>query len=218
MNKHLDTSVDVFFENADGITWLPYVGKNYFNSDRKILIVGESHYVPIDEDADFYLDRTWTRQFILKEGLQLKPWNISEKKNNLIREVEKTVLGRTENDFWYDVSYFNLIQRLLPSIKGKDRPNYNDIVNGLLVFKEIFKKIEPEFVLFCGVEAAKHFKAVIEDNDFRIDDYKNPKTMINRCYPRSFTLNYNNQSVNCFFIKHPSSGYSFEPWRDFISW
>lgn len=89
MNEFIDTTLDDKFLNIESLQWLPFIGKDYFQAKTKTLIIGESHYVPINEDPDFYNDITWTRQFILKEGLQIEPWNISKTKNNLVREVEK---------------------------------------------------------------------------------------------------------------------------------
>ena len=172
MDKYLDISLDEKFTKINSFTWLPFIGKEYFTSENKTLILGESHYVPLDEDPEFYLDKTWTRQFILKEGLQIKPWNQSEKKNNLIREIEKTLIGRLNNDFWQNVAYFNLIQRLLPSINGQDRPTYIDIKNGLELFKNIINLFNPDKIIFCGIEASKHFKHLLNDENFQIDEYK----------------------------------------------
>lgn len=36
---------DENFNKIDGLNWLPWVGKEYFDSERRILIVGESHYL-----------------------------------------------------------------------------------------------------------------------------------------------------------------------------
>ena len=78
MKEFLDTSLDVKFEKIDSLKWLPFIGQNYFHEKIKTLVVGESHYVPINEEPEFYNNDTWTRQFILKEGLQIKPWNQSD--------------------------------------------------------------------------------------------------------------------------------------------
>lgn len=216
MKQHLDTSLDAIFANEKSLQWLPFIGKEYLTSFHKVIIIGESHYVPKDEDPEFYLRNTWTREFILKDGLQIKPWNSSERKNNLIREVERTLVGEEQNTFWNTVAYFNLIQRLLPSIKGQDRPTYEDIVEGLKTFKKVFPVLNPDFILFCGVEAGKHFKNLLHDEKFQICEFDNPNYKINGCFPKSFTIETSEKIVNCYFVKHPSMAYSFDKWRNFI--
>ncbi len=216
MKEYLDTSLDEKFSEIESLKWLPFVGKNYFNQKVKTLIVGESHYVPADEDPEFYKDASWTRQFILKEGIQAKPWNLSSVKNNLIREMEKTILGEVNNDLWNSVAYFNLIQRLLPSISGNDRPTYDDIRNGLYNFKETVGLLAPDIIIFCGVEASKHFQNLLNSENFRIEEFKFGKEKINGSFPKSFELTLDNKKCICYFVKHPSMAYSANLWRDFI--
>ena len=47
-DQFLDTSFDSLFEGSikegSGLTWLPWVGKNFKNRKHKILIIAESHY------------------------------------------------------------------------------------------------------------------------------------------------------------------------------
>ena len=216
MREYVDTTLDKMFDDIDSLNWLPFIGKQYFNEKIKTLIVGESHYVPIDEDPNLYLDNTWTRQFILKEGLQIKPWNQSDHKNNLVREIEKTLEGGLNNDLWNRVSYFNLIQRLLPTISVKDRPTYYDIKNGLIAFKKTVGLFDPDRIIFCGTEAAKHFHNLLNDENFRIEKLNSKETKINGAYPKSFALEFKGKKRICYFIKHPSVAYSAKLWREFI--
>ena len=216
MKKYIDVSLDDKFVEIESLKWLPFIGQNYFQQKTRTLVVGESHYLPINEDEEFYNDVSWTRKFILKEGLQIKPWNLSDTKNNLVREVEKTLIGEIRSELWNDLSYFNLIQRLLPSIKGQDRPTSEDFVNGLLTFKEIVGFLNPDRIIFCGVKAGKFFKEKLEDKNFLIQEYKFGKTKINGAYPKSFKFNINNKECLCYFIKHPSSFYTSNHWREFI--
>lgn len=38
--------------------WYPWVGKNYASSPARILVIGESHYVPTREDKPDILAKT----------------------------------------------------------------------------------------------------------------------------------------------------------------
>ncbi len=48
--KYLDRQLDKEFDKVENLTWYPWVGKDYVNSERKILIIGESHY--LNEGSD----------------------------------------------------------------------------------------------------------------------------------------------------------------------
>ncbi len=216
MINHIETILDEKFKTLKLLNWLPFIGKDYFTQKNKILIIGESHYVPKGESTECYNDINWTRHFILKEGLQLYPWFKGETKNNLIREVEKTINNKIDNEFWNQVTFFNLIQRLLESKEKNNRPTYEDIKNGLYFFKSIVDFLNPDTIVFCGLEASKHFVNLLNDNEFKIEELNFPKEKINNSYPKSFQVIYNGKKCSCFFIKHPSSFYSSELWREFI--
>ena len=42
--KLLSRAKDAEFKQVQGLTWLPWVGTNYFHARRRVLIVAESHY------------------------------------------------------------------------------------------------------------------------------------------------------------------------------
>ena len=216
MKNQLDMSLDEKLLAILSLSWLPFVGKNYLKSDQKILIVGESHYVPEDDDEEFYARKEWTREYILKEGLELEPWYMGTAKNALTREIEKTISGGLDKETWNNVAFFNLIQRLLSSINKVDRPTYNDIIDGLKAFKEVVPILDPDMIIFCGVEAGKHFEQIHHDPDFKIEEIDLPKVKINGAYPRQYDLTFNNKTRRCTFVKHPSMGYSVEEWRPII--
>ena len=53
MEKHIDKSFDKQLEAITNLTWLPWIGKSYNEANRKLLIVGESHYKKADNDEEF---------------------------------------------------------------------------------------------------------------------------------------------------------------------
>ena len=207
MKEYLDVTLDNEFQKIDTLNWLPFIGKKYFSTKDRTLIVGESHYVPIGEEPKGYSHDTWTREFILKDGLQLKPWYQGSTKNKLIREVEKTLCKEENNSIWNELAYFNLIQQLLPSRKG--RPTRKDIVEGLVNFRNVFGLLDPSIIIFCGVEASKHFYNSLNNEDFKIEKVELECGKINGTYPKKFKLLYDNKMRMCFFIKHPSGPYPY---------
>ena len=223
MNSEIiDISLDIQFGQLKSLTWKPYIGKNYNLTTPKILVVGESHYVPDGENFNDYHQSNWTREFILKEGLQQKPWYSETKKNNLIREVEKTLLALKKVDsansikLWNNISYYNFIQRLMTSLDK--RPTYEDIINGWKTFQKVYDILQPDIIIFCGIESSKHlvnFNST--NNEFNIRPLDTAFDKINRTYPRSFILQRNGNSTTCLFIKHPSMMYSWEPWSKILN-
>ena len=213
----VDFVLDSDFNRITDLKWLPFVGKEYFNQLDRLLIVGESHYLPVDEDEALYLRKEWTREFIYKEGLQIQPYYINTSKNKLISNVEKTINIFDPNFSWDNACYFNLIQRLLPSIQGKDRPVYHDYIFGLRVFSKLLPLLKPKMVLFCGIEASKHIKGVFEGEKIQINDIYTPDEKINGSYPKVFEIKQDNIDCKVYFVRHPSRYYSSEKWGHFIS-
>src|SRR5690554_6944412 len=52
MDTLLEKQFDKNFDEIEGLTWYPWVGKNYTNKDFKVLVIGESQYA-VDEDGEF---------------------------------------------------------------------------------------------------------------------------------------------------------------------
>lgn len=221
LSNYTDTKFDETFSKLENLIWKPFIGKLYNKTTPKILIVGESHYVPTGENFEDYLDPNWTRLFIAKEGLQETPWYSGTHKNNLVREVEKTLI-RSENyseevsrKLWDSVCYYNFVQRLIP-IRDK-RPTYGDLILGWEVNFNLYNILLPDIMLFCGVESAKHFQTMNDRlHAFNANAIELTKDMINGAYPKGFIIERNGKTTLCLFIKHPSQGYTWEPWSDML--
>lgn len=214
-SEYIDMKYDEEFKSNTKLTWFPFVGKNYETSNPKWLIVGESHYLPTDEEESSYIHKEWTREFILKDGIRIAPWYDNEVKNNLTREIEKTLFNKLDSSCWNFLAYYNLIQRLLPNIAM--RPTYGDIVEGLNTFTEVITILKPNKVVFCGVEAGKHFEFVLKQKGIEVFPIELDSNKINGTYPKRFDIKLNDLTICCLFIKHPSMGYTAELWRKYIN-
>lgn len=69
MNYILDNSYDLLFEKIAGLSWNPWVGKDYAEGKRRVLIVGESHYIKEASEEmtqskmeQFKSDKSFTRE------------------------------------------------------------------------------------------------------------------------------------------------------------
>ena len=70
MKNNYDDKFDDQFRSIQGLHWLPWIGKDYLKvpPEKKLLIVGESHYVPKGDDPEDYDDDLWTRRLIGNDG------------------------------------------------------------------------------------------------------------------------------------------------------
>jgi len=227
MNPFLEDKFDDRFKALQNqLHWLPWVGKDYLKCPlgKKLLIVGESHYVPLNENAeDGYNDETWTRMFILKEGLKQSPWYSGNPISPLINNTEKVIFwddNEATDEFkrklWSSVAYFNIIQRLLNS---KDfRPSKEDWQLGWRVFLIVVEILLPDIVLFCGVEASNQrdaFDSALLDYNYNNDGIKR-YTKIGNTYPRTTTISHDEKNLPLIFIKHPSMNPPIHSWAEFI--
>jgi hypothetical protein len=227
MNPFIEDKFDEKFkEYQPQLHWLPWVGKNYLQcpSNKKLLIVGESHYVPENENAeDGYDAETWTRMFILKEGLKQEPWINRNAINPLIKNTEKAIFwddDEASDEFkrklWSSVAYFNIIQRLLNSINS--RPSEEDWNLGWETFIKVIEILSPDFVLFCGVEASNQIaslNAALFNSNLKTEGIKR-YAKIGNTYPRTATITHDNVSIPIIFIKHPSRCFPVHLWGEFL--
>ena len=133
----------------------------------------------------------------------------------LIRAIEKTLTGMTDNDIWKSLAYYNLIQRLLKN--REERPTYDDIVNGLKHFEKVLSYLRPHKVIFCGVKAGKYFASEMSKMGIEVNQVSLSGEKINGAYPRIFDIIFSEQTIRCHFIKHPSMRYTAEKWQKVIN-
>jgi len=225
MEKYLNESLDDQFQQIENLSWLPWIGVNYMNLPvgKRLLIVGESHYVPDGENDEgnitTYTDINWTREFILKEGL----YNYgNDASNPLIVNLEKTIFNKKPNlddkiKLWSNVAFFNITQTLLDSIKN--RPDHEMKIVGRNAFFQLVKLLKPDICLFGGVAFSDYVAAkyeVIENINYELIEFKKSQK-ISKTYPRSATLsNKENHKLTFVFVKHPSKYYSWDIWAEFV--
>ena len=133
---------DSFNKIIPEIKWLPWVGNDYPNSSKKLLIIGESQYnygANSENDGVIY--------FIDDNGIKKD----SGSEQILIRNITKAVIGKQvtteeKQNFWKSISYHVMVQRILETIK--ERPTGNDYVNGWNIFFQVIKTLKPNFCIF----------------------------------------------------------------------
>lgn len=143
---------------------LPWIGAKYETCKVKILLIGESHYLPDEADDELKTPEGWYYQESIdsesyswtntREIVNIGPnnWN---KSHSLYREVNKIIANilnkdpKSENFFEY-VSYYNYFLR--PAYpKGnsfKKVCKEQDLNVALNAFKEIINIIKPDLIYF----------------------------------------------------------------------
>lgn len=226
IREHLDTSFDCFFEEKDddesNLTWFPWVGKNFKNNEKKILIIGESHYSDkkdkesIKEDVREMLNnRNFTRDDVVFNHVI----NTELVEIEFFKNLHKTLFRTNDFDYsklWQEISFYNFIQRPMTDIS--ERPGKHDIISGWKTFMKISKILKPSLCIFIGVAASNYY------NKF-FSNYRVPHSellygdKINSTYERkpvTIELDSKNKAV-ILFIKHASKYFSWEEWYKFLN-
>lgn len=213
MTMLLDTSYDNEFTTLKELNWLPWIGKNY--RDTKILLVGDSHYDDYDE---WLIYKDATRKFVNNQGLNSH--NPDFKNRRFFQQIEKTLLNRDastleeRNRLWNNIAFYNLVQRLLPSVK--ERPNDNDFDTGWRTFLDIANIIQPEICIKYGYDGIGRLGYLLNnfDTGWTRDD-------VQEFYNKPYCINLtkDNHKMRIIFTYHPtgSFGFDYEEWANHIS-
>lgn len=222
MSMNIEIYLDNKFKVVASLKWLPFVGKDYQNQEDKILIVGESHYVPEGQhsDREIYEDEGWTRAFIRKDGPMLDENFPDGSKSPIIRNIELTLNIDPQDlnqkrKLWSSVVYYNFIQKLLDS--RKNRPGKTDFELAWVPFFEMLEILKPKKILFCGLSATRYpnsfYKAAkargYTDTWINATDKKVGRSKVREAF--LFRPDY---QAKILFIRHPSSYYSWKKWRE----
>ena len=121
MNNILDKSLDSQFDKIENLTWFPWVGKGYKCAKRKLLVVGESHYLNEDSDENnekrrelLIRDKEHTRN-CLYEVLINKSWSSKTYSNIMEALCDRGILSDNKTAL-SEIAYYNFIQRQMEAI------------------------------------------------------------------------------------------------------
>jgi hypothetical protein len=211
----MNTQLDIEFKNVKKQKWLPFIGNHYLTipEDRKLLIVGESHYHDNSQQSiEKHNSPDFTRQVI--EELAIKKWYWGTK---IFPNFHRAMFANDEFNterFWNLTSFYNFVQRPMETNKG--RPNYDDFYNGWMTFFETIKISKPSTCLFIGTEASNSLQHAINDSDFEVVNFTRDDK-ISRTYPRRATIKKSDdQLIELIFIQHTSQYFSWGKWNDYI--
>jgi hypothetical protein len=219
MEKHIDIYYDNELLNLNGLTWLPWIGKNFKNNKKRLLIVGESHYALGDNDEEYqkrYKDatdnKTLTRECIYESPV------CGEWRNNTFDNIHRVLLRSNDFDkelFWEQVAFYNFIQRLM-DYRVKERPTWVDFYSSWKTFIELIKILKPTDCIFIGVSASNSYNQAMEELRVKYEPVKWLEG-IGTAYARTATISLNDDEIKLSFIQHASKMFSWSNWNTFLS-
>lgn len=216
------TSFDKQFEAIEKLSWLPWVGHEYENSERRILIVAESHYVKgtnIESKKKETIDERLTTRQVVAECPADKAWQ-----NNMFDNLHRCLFGVSNvgcldgEKLWSNLAFYNFIQRPMDyngSASDKERPRDNDFYDGWQVFVEIVKIIRPTDCLFVGVTAFQWFCQCMNECNIK-SDIECLGVLETHIYGRKCSISVDGNIIPIIGIQHTSHHFSWECWHHFL--
>ncbi len=226
-DENLDERFDAELGAIRGLTWLPWVGKEYCNS--RVLIIAESHYSNEKDKlaADAHKQEILGNQLYTREVVAEYP--IAGKANagwrnstfdNLHRLLVSDVLSVNilrRAFLWRNLGYLNIVQRPMwyPLNGEKERPKSSDFETGWRVVTEIIRVLSPTLCIFAGLESGKSFDFEMKKLGIAHEPIKRCKK-IGSSYPRFASCSPAGEPVPLVFIQHPSKYFSWKSWQTFV--
>jgi hypothetical protein len=208
----ITTPFDNDLLQISSFAYQPWIGENF--AKTKIQIIGDSHY----DDGDDWLpnNKQATRQLINNNGVNSD--NPKFSKAPFLRVVEKIISNRQltlpqeRAAFWKNVSFLNLSQRLMPTIK--ERPTDADFDLGWETFLKYALVTKPTICIKLGIDGIGRLGYFLNNNE---TDWKRN---VKEFYTRPFVLNLTNGDyhLKIVVINHPtgSRGFDTAKWTSLI--
>lgn len=218
-NKELlSLEYDNQFKATVGLKWLPWIGKEYFNSEHRLLIVGESHYLIDDKEHPERVkkNKEEAEQLDFTRNV-IQTFCIDNKKpqptfDNLTRclfdkRTMKKITLEMREEKWRHLAFYNFVQS--PMKTNQMRPTKDDLQTGWNVFSKLINILQPTECIFIGFAAA--------DSAYNRYKCKRGKEKVGRYTARLFNVPLDNQhTCRCMAIKHTSQYFSWEEWRKML--
>ena len=197
------------------LKWLPWIGDNYnaVPQDKKLLIVGESHYHDTTpQSIQKHNDANYTRAVI--EELAIDRFYYGTK---IFPNLHRALLQNDEFDteiFWNLIAYYNFVQRTMETNKG--RPNYDDFYSGWKTFFEVIKILRPSICLFIGTTSANVLSHAIVESSFTMNGLVWGEYISNAYAKSSIVKDQEGNEIKLIFIRHTSQMFSWKLWNEYL--
>lgn len=220
----------------NGVKFLPWIGKDYeyglsYDKDgkmvlgeegkpgRKILVLGESHYVGDDGVDDFKNgdNEDWA-DFTRNVVNDYLGDTIRERWMNTFIKFERSLYGDTTDrmdskNIWNHLVFYNYIQ--VPLTGPRLVAKHEDYTNASEPFFDLLSTLKPDIIIVWGNRLyhrlpSDNCNLGINGNDggsINVDGYANPTWI--------YELK-NGHKILAICVYHPASGYSWDYWNKVI--
>ena len=210
---------DAEFDKIEGLARYPWVGSKFADSDCRPLILGESHYA-VNDDGSFseeeygrFGDKGYSRvifENVIRDKCKCEStWPMYEGLLKTFMEVSPDNIKA----FWSKIAFYNFIQSVMKS--KVQRPKEEDVVEGWKAFAEVIKLLQPTLVLFFGF-CGDYYKGALNGTGVEIDLIEDRENKVGRYIPRIGNLFLSDKVIPVKMIKHPSSYYNHNLWREYL--
>jgi hypothetical protein len=215
------THYDAAFQRIDALTWLPWVGGRVptLPKNERLLIVGESHYSnetnPSQVEAhvaSLIADRHYTRDVIQECPVNQEWWNPT------LENIGRFLLcGQPANrtSLWSELSFYNFVQRPMEYALRKERPTWEDWVDGWKVFQAVVEVLKPTHCIFIGVASSNSFDWAMNNGGNSFVPVERVRK-VRRTWARSAQLQLAEHTVDISFMRHCGAHFSWSEWHEFL--
>lgn len=223
MNTLTDKQFDKKFNEIKGLTWYPWVGKNYSEKGFKILVIGESQYA-VDEDGEFceetseafLKDKETSREFFF-DAVEQTEWTKSFYTSLFKTYLEEISASRLKS-FAENISFYHFYQTVDEKVSGNNRNKIERLMSWK-IWSEVVNTLKPDVCIVHGMMMYKYFDVFCDNNDkeYQWEDldsgfYEKGQQPIKAEYKLD-----DGKITNLLFLRHTSSrGYSSQLWREFL--
>ena len=232
MTCNFDRQFNSLHKNS-GLTWLPWVGKNY--EKNRVLVLGESNYANNDAgktalEAKRAVDGNinFTREVVYDLGLRQIKLGVKKlhRSNMTFGRLVRLLsphgdgVGATTGEHrqvWHDIAYMDVVQNAVSWVndnkkKQRERPSTEAFFNGWRVVMKVLEVLKPRMIIVLGVALSKtFFKSTKKDfREISINDVR---------LPEPFTYKNESLKVKVIPIAHPASfrkSWSMQKWKQYL--
>jgi len=211
-SQYLDKSYDEELKLIKTLKWRPWIGEKYI--DKKILIVGDSHF----EDGDDWQEKNEDATRIIINACIMDKTSIKRGTSKIHTSIERVFYNKKNVSIeesiklWQASAYFNLVQVLMHS--SSTPPTTEQIDTGWETFLDVAKILRPSVCIKCGLRGFGRLGYVL-NNKKKEWNFSHKEFLSN---PKILNLSYEGHKMTIVFIKHPSGrgGFSFKDWGDIL--
>ena len=159
---------DGVLSQIEDLTWLPWIGNDYPQACKKILVLGESHYCYNNyTQTDIEQNRTETRECVAdyaERGREAgNQWYTYEPLETVL---EKTVLeNRNRMQVWSEIAYMNIIQKCM--MDKRMRPDWELFLAGWKSVLQVIYAIKPDICICFSTDKGKN-----RNNFNRLEEFR----------------------------------------------